>query len=313
MPAVVLGGGSNVVIGDAGVRGLVLHMAQRGVQLRDTGQGPVHVIASAGEAWDGLVEMCCARELSGIECLSGIPGLVGATPIQNVGAYGQDVADTIAAVRVLDRAALTVHTLGPEQCGFGYRDSRFKREPERFVVLEVTFALQPGPLRECKYAELRNALGAETAQPSPARVREAVLALRRGKSMVLDPADENRRSAGSFFTNPVLDAAAAQRVIDTALAKGWVNAEAEVPRYPQPDGRIKFSAAWLMERAGIRKGERSGPFGISTRHALALVHHGGGTSAQLMTFARDLRERVRSAVGVELTPEPVCLGFDVAP
>jgi UDP-N-acetylmuramate dehydrogenase len=282
-------------------------MAQRGVAVALRG-ARAEITAAAGEPWDALVAMTVERDLAGLECLSGIPGLVGATPIQNVGAYGQEVAQTICAVRVLDRATLEVHELEPSQCGFGYRTSVFKRDPERCVVLGVRFALSVGGEPKVAYAELQRALGAGSA-PSLSRVRAAVLALRRGKSMLLEPGDDEARSAGSFFLNPVVDAATAERVVQHALARGWAARADEMPRFAADDGRVKLAAAWLIERAGARKGERRGAFAISSRHALALVHHGGGNSAELVAFARELRDRVHAQFGVELVPEPVFLGF----
>jgi len=308
LPVAILGGGSNLVVSDAGWDGLVIAMAQRGVAVALRGASAELTVA-AGEPWDEVVALSVERDLAGLECLSGIPGLTGATPIQNVGAYGQEVAMTISAVRVLDRATLRVHELEPAQCGFGYRTSAFKRGPQRCVVLQVRFALRVGGEPLCAYPDLQRVLASRCAAPSLADVRAAVLELRRSKSMVLDPADENRRSAGSFFLNPIVDAAEAERVVALALARGWAARADDVPRFAADDGRVKLAAAWLIERAGARKGEQRGAFGISTRHALALVHHGGGRSAELVAFARELRDRVRAELGIELEPEPAFLGF----
>jgi len=313
LPVAVLGGGSNLVISDAGFDGLVLAIALRGVHSRVRGSC-VEIDAAAGEPWDALCAHAVERDLAGIECLSGIPGLVGATPIQNVGAYGQEVAQVISAVRVLDRASLQLHTLGPEQCGFGYRASGFKRNPERCVVLAATFALRLGGEPSVAYAELARALSlragsAGGAAPSLQQVRACVLELRRGKSMLLDASDENGRSAGSFFLNPIVDAELADRVAETAVAAGLIARSDELPRYPAADGRVKLAAAWLIERAGFRKGERRGAVGISSRHALALVHHGGGRSAELLAFAREIQSRVQQRFEVSLELEPVLLGF----
>jgi UDP-N-acetylmuramate dehydrogenase len=287
----------------------VIAMAQRGVVIEPQADGTSVLEASAGEPWDDLVALSVARGLCGLECLSGIPGQVGATPIQNVGAYGQEVADTIASVTVLDRHSLSVEEWPAERCGFGYRDSVLKRDPGRWVVLKVRFLLRAGAPTAAGYAELRAALALRAAMPGVADVRDTVLALRRQKSMVLDPNDPNRRSAGSFFTNPVLGAEQAERVIDRVIADGWGGSRAEVPRYLQPDGRVKLAAAWLLERAGVSKGDRRGAVGVSARHALALVHHGGGRSAELLGLAREIRDRVRDRFGVELVPEPVFVGF----
>jgi UDP-N-acetylmuramate dehydrogenase len=280
----LLAGGSNVVIGDAGFPGTVVRILTRGVE-RD---GDVLHVA-AGEPWDGLVARAVAEGLAGIECLAGIPGSVGATPIQNVGAYGQEVSDTIMSVRALDRRGGEVVDLAPEQCGFGYRTSRFKREPGAFIVLRVSFALHAGGVpRPIRYGELARAVG---DAPTLRDVREAVLDLRRGKGMVLDPADPDTFSAGSFFTNPILATA--------ALPDG-------APVFPQPDGRIKTSAAWLIEHAGFAKGHGD-PDGIaiSSKHVLALTNRGHGTTAQLLALAREIQDRVQASSGVRLEPEPV--------
>jgi UDP-N-acetylmuramate dehydrogenase len=303
LPVFVLGGGSNLVVADAGFDGLVLQVALPGLWFRDEG-GEVLVEAGAGQPWDALVGEAVGRGLAGVECLSGIPGFVGATPIQNVGAYGQEVGDSIRRVRVLDRSSLAVSELGPDDCGFGYRDSNFKRVPDRYIVLAVTFALRPGGAPTIKYPELRQALAGEPTLPE---VRSTVVALRRRKSMVIDPADENRRSAGSFFMNPIVPAADADRIARQAVVEGLVTDASQVPRFPASGG-VKLAAGWLIEKAGITKGFRQGPVGISSRHALALVHHGGGKTAELLALARLVRDTVAVRFGVRLIPEPVMLG-----
>jgi UDP-N-acetylmuramate dehydrogenase len=307
-PLLVLGEGSNLVVADAGFGGLVVRMDTRGVESRRDGER-VLVTAAAGEPWDAFVARAVAEGLSGVECLSGIPGLVGATPIQNVGAYGQEVSDVVVSVRALDREADEVVDVPAADCGFGYRDSAFKRDASsRRIVLAVTFALRPGGAPTVRYAELGRALSdAGNDRPSLADVRDAVLGLRRRKSMVIDPSDENRRSAGSFFTNPIVSAAEADRVVGVAVRAGLARSAAEVPRW-EAAGGVKLAAGWLVERSGTRKGERRGAVGVSTRHALALVHHGGGTTAELLAFADEVRRRVRSTFGVDLAMEPVCVG-----
>jgi UDP-N-acetylmuramate dehydrogenase len=305
----ILGAGSNLVVGDDGFDGVVIAMAQRGIELSLRG-ATAHITAMAGEPWDELVAMSVERELAGLECLSGIPGLVGATPIQNVGAYGQEVADTITSVRVVDRRTFEPHDLEPSSCGFSYRDSAFKREPGRFVVLAVSFALRAGGEPTLSYAELERRLQARTATPSLSEVRETVLELRREKSMLLDAQDENRRSAGSFFLNPIVSAGAADRLVHLLLREGLVVRTEDVPRFVTTDGRVKLAAGWLIERAGLRKGQRRGAIGLSSRHALSLVHHGGGSSAELVAFAREVRDHVRARFAVELAPEPAFLGFE---
>ena len=304
----ILGGGSNLVVSDAGFDGLVIEVALRGVAAQARGSSVV-LTAAAGEPWDELVAHAVERDLAGLECLSGIPGLTGATPIQNVGAYGQEVAGTIAGVRVVDRGSLRVQTLDRDACGFRYRDSAFKRDRGRAVIVSVSFVLRAGGEPLLAYAELQRALGSRSAAPSLQDVRAAVLELRRAKSMLLDPDDENRRSAGSFFLNPTVSAQAAERVVQQAVHEGLVARAEDVPRYPAAGAQVKLAAAWLIERAGFQKGERHGQFGVSSRHALALVHHGGGSSAELIELARSVRDRVRARFGVELTPEPVLLGF----
>jgi UDP-N-acetylmuramate dehydrogenase len=311
-PLLVLAGGSNLVVADAGFAGLVLRVATRGTALEadaaGSPNGEATLEVAAGEPWDPLVATCVADGLAGVECLAGIPGSVGATPIQNVGAYGQEVAETIVAVRVLDRARGVVEELAPAACGFTYRSSAFKRDPGRWVVLGVRFALQASELSApIRYAELARALNLDPGDRAPlAAVREAVLALRRRKGMVLDAADPDTFSAGSFFTNPILDA--------DAYAALRARVDVEPPAWPEADGRVKTSAAWLIERAGFHRGDGD-PDGIaiSTKHTLALTNRGHGTSAQLVALAREIAEGVHDAFGVDLTPEPVLVGYEWQP
>jgi UDP-N-acetylmuramate dehydrogenase len=308
LPVMVLGGGSNVVVGDAGFPGLVIRMASRGLDVEvEPAADIVLVRVAAGEPWDPLVAETVRRGLAGLECLSGIPGLAGATPIQNVGAYGQEVAETIRSVQVVDRRTLEIADLPAERCGFSYRDSAFKRQPDRWVVVGVTFALRRDGAPIVRYRELEAAL-AGASPPTLADVRDAVLRLRRSKSMVIDPGDPNRRSVGSFFTNPILAEAEAARLVERLVAERVVGDPADVPRFAAGEGRVKLSAGWLIERAGIAKGLRRGAVGVSSRHALALVHHGGGTTAALLALADEVRGAVARRFGVELVPEPVIVG-----
>ena len=309
-PLLVLAGGSNVVVADEGFGGLVVHLATRGVERRDD-DGRALLRVQAGEPWDPFVERCVAAGLSGVEALSGIPGSVGATPIQNVGAYGQEVAETIAAVRVLDRRTGAVEELGPEACAFSYRSSVFKRTPGRWVVLAVVFALERDPLsRPVRYAELARALGVQPGERAPlAEVREAVLRLRRGKGMVVDPDDPDSVSAGSFFTNPILEGDAFEQLADRVHER--LGAEVRPPAWPEPDGRVKTSAAWLIERAGFTKGHGDPrTVAISGKHTLALTNRGAGTTAQLVALAREVADGVRREFGVDLVPEPVFVGHE---
>ena len=302
----MLGGGSNVIVSDAGVQGVTLRMATQGMSI-EAGTGCV--TAQAGENWDDLVAQCVTAQLSGIECLSGIPGSVGAAPIQNIGAYGQELSSTVKAVEVLDVQTLQSHWVERADCAFSYRQSRWKHAPGREIVLALQLDLTPNGQPAVNYAELTRALHGD--EPTPSRVRERVLELRRGKSMLLEN-DENRRSVGSFFMNPIVSASEAQRVCDVAAQRGLINRASELPQYPQADARVKLSAAWLIERSGTHKGERHGAVGISTKHCLALVHHGGGTTRALLELAEQVRARVQHSFGIELELEPVRLGFDAA-
>lgn len=297
LAAAILGGGSNLIVPDEGYDGVVIQMSISKVEFGADGS----VEAGAGVPWETVVDGAVARDWAGLECLTGIPGSTGATPIQNVGAYGQEVADVVAGVRVVRRDTLAFEELRPEDCGFGYRDSLFKRQPDRFIVSGVRFSLRPHGDATVRYDELAGSVGTDATLGD---VRRTVLDLRRRKSMVLDPNDPNRRSAGSFFLNPVVSEAEAERVAEQAVGENLVSALAEVPRFPMGDGGVKLAAGWLIEKAGIAKGTRRGAIGISTRHALALVHHGGGTTAALLAFADEIRVRVRDRFGVELEREP---------
>ena len=297
-PVLVLGGGSNLLVGDEGFAGTVVQMATRGIGSDvESCSGAVLEVA-AGEPWEDLVAYTLDHEYSGLETLVGIPGLVGATPIQNVGAYGTEVGQLISTVRTLDRRTGAIRTFFAVECQFGYRSSRFKSEPGRYVVLSVTFQLRLGSLSgPIRYPELARTLGVELGSRAPAReVAAAVWALRTGKGMVLDDADPDTWSAGSFFTNPLLDQAAAAAL------------PAEAPRFPQPDGRVKTSAAWLIERAGFGRGFGDGPARVSTKHVLALTNSGGASAADLLDLARRIRAGVQQSFGITLVCEPVLVG-----
>ena len=302
----IMGGGSNLVVVDAGFPGLVLKLAIGGIALRETTQG-VELTAAAGVEWDALVRQVVERGWTGIECLSGIPGTVGATPIQNVGAYGQEIAETLVSVRCLERAGLTEVVFPRDQCEFAYRSSRFKsRDHDHYIVLDITLRLYRDRLPQLRYAELAQAVRhhGELERLAPADavsvVRNTVLELRRRKSMVLDPTDPNGRSVGSFFMNPVLSADAFDRLVHRWGAAGEGDG---IPMFPA-DGRVKVPAAWLIEHAGFGRGYRRGGVGISTRHALALVNH-GGTTAELLALAEAIERAVYERFGVRLEREPV--------
>lgn len=308
LPVFVLGAGSNLVVPDDGYPGLVIRMTARGMNFHP-GASPGEALCdvAAGEPWDAVVHAAVARGWAGLECLSGIPGTAGATPVQNVGAYGQEVAETIHHVRVYDRHLRAIATLAPAACGFAYRDSVFKRNPDRFVVLSVGFALVPDGPPALRYAELRAAFAPGLA-PSLAEVRQTVLGLRRRKSMVIDAGDPNRRSVGSFFTNPLLDDGQLAQLATRAVAAGSIAAATDLPRFAAGVGWHKVPAAWLIEQAGFTRGTRRATVGQSSNHALALVHHGGGRSADLLALAREIRAAVAARFGVQLVPEPVVLG-----
>lgn len=311
MPVALLGGGSNAIVKDEGFEGVVIALRTRGIERTRAVDGTVHVTAAAGEPWDDFVARCVAEDLAGVECLSGIPGLVGATPIQNVGAYGQEVSGTIASVRVLDRSTLQTRVLEASECGFAYRDSALKRAPDRFVVLAVTFALAKGGAPVVRYKELNDALSmlaGKRGAPSLKLVRDTVIGMRRSKSMVVDPNDENRRSAGSFFLNPIVRTRAADALAAQLFDEGVIKDPRELPRYAAAPGYTKLPAGWLIERAGFKKGERRGAVAISTKHSLSLVCHDGATARALLAFASEISTGVRQRFGIELVREPVVLG-----
>ncbi|MCP2166029.1 UDP-N-acetylmuramate dehydrogenase [Goodfellowiella coeruleoviolacea] len=308
-PLLLLGGGSNVVVGDAGFAGLVVRVATTGRRVDSIGDGLVELTVEAGEDWDSVVADAVDQGLGGLECLSGVPGLVGATPVQNVGAYGVEIADLLTSVDLLDRRSGQVRRVAAAELGLGYRTSVLKGT-DSAVVLRARFRLTSGgesaPIR---YAELARVLGVGADERVPAEAaRQAVLELRRGKGMVLDPADHDTWSAGSFFTNPVLDADTFPLVL--ARIQGQLGEGVAVPSYPAADGHHKLSAAWLIERAGFTRGHQ-GPGGrvaLSGKHTLALTNRGGACAEDLLTLAREVRDGVRSAFGVELRPEPVLVG-----
>ncbi len=303
----ILGGGSNTIFPDTGFDGLVLKIALQGVRFVHD-QGNVRVIAAAGEGWDKFVELCIRNNLAGVECLSGIPGFVGATPIQNVGAYGQEVARTIISVRAIDRQSLEEVEFSNEECMFSYRRSRFNGEDaDKFIILEVTFALRPFGETQIKYPELRKSIDSsvqlDTLAPGFERlqaVRTTVLSLRKRKSMVIDPADPNSRSVGSFFKNPLLSQSELAAFEKRARGSGISN---PIPTFPSGDS-VKIPAAWLVENAGFNKGYRTNGVGISTNHSLALVNY-NGTTAELLSLAERIQSTVKSNFGIQLEREPV--------
>lgn len=308
LPATVLGGGSNVVVADGGVSGLVIRMADRGIDL-DRRRDSVVLTAAAGQPWDDVVAVAVRENLAGIECLSGIPGTAGATPIQNVGAYGQEVASVIESVRVLHRETLEETFLSAADCAFGYRSSSLRENESPYIVLEVSFKLVPGGAPNLSYSQVSERFG-EGAAPSLGELRAVVLELRRSKSMVIDDDDPNRRSVGSFFINPVVGDAAVDELVETARLLGVLDFDQLPPVHPLGRGRNKLSAGWLIEAAGFPRGATRGSVGLSSKHALALINRGNATASSLVEFARDIRRGVRTHLGIDLKPEPVFLGFD---
>jgi len=303
VPIRVLGGGSNLVVADEGIEALVVKIALRGVNASLI-DGAAELTAAAGEPWDDLVRDSVERGWAGLECLSGIPGLVGATPMQNVGAYGQEVSETVILVRALDTCTGRIMAFENRECRFGYRESMFRSDaPGRYVILSVAYRLRPRGAPTVRYADVEKDLGArEIAKPSLTDVRASVIAIRRSKSMVIDPADANRRSCGSFFTNPIIPGAELAAVESRA-------GDRTMPRWALPTGQVKLSAAWLIERAGFTRGRAEGPVGLSTRHALAIVAHDDARAGDVVAFARRVQSAVVERFGVRLTPEPVFWGL----
>ncbi|HXH41437.1 MAG TPA: UDP-N-acetylmuramate dehydrogenase [Thermoanaerobaculia bacterium] len=302
-PLFILGGGSNVLIADQGFDGIILQIDLRGITVRDEDAASVLVYVAAGERWDDFVAFAVDRGWAGIECLSGIPGLTGATPIQNVGAYGQEVSETIIRVEAIERDTGRVVTLTNQECGFGYRQSVFKNEAkDRYIVVGVTFRLRPGGAAAIRYPELQRYLDENDVDPGDLRrVRDAVIAIRRRKGMVLDPSDPDTRSDGSFFMNPVLTL---PRFDEFLLRAGT----RDVPHFPSGD-QIKLSAAWLIEHAGFHTGFVHGNVGLSSKHTLAVINRGGGTAREALELVAMIQERVRETFGVEIQPEPNLVGF----
>ena len=299
LPLFVLGGGSNLVVSDAGWRGLVLHLAIKGVSQR----GDLFDVG-AGEDWDGFVAEVVAKGYAGIECMSGIPGTIGGTPVQNVGAYGQEVRDSIAAVRALDMQRGEVVDITADECRFGYRKSRFNAdEPGRFIVLRVTYRLRPGERPSLVYADLQKYF-AERSIPEPTlqQVRDAVREIRRSKAMLIVEGDDDCRSAGSFFKNPQVTPYMYQQVVTKSDGKN-------VPNWPGANELVKLSAAWLIEHSGFHKGLSRGPVGISSKHTLAIVNRGGAKAADIILLKDEIQKKVLGEFGIELTPEPVMVGF----
>jgi UDP-N-acetylmuramate dehydrogenase len=306
LPVFILGGGSNLVIADSGFQGMVVRIALRGIQHETAGR----IVAASGENWDSLVRQCVDQGLAGIECLSGIPGTVGGAPVQNVGAYGQEVSEVIASVRVLERKTQKALDLDNAACGFSYRTSLFNGpERDRYVVLAVTFQLRPGAGTRIEYPELRRCFEGRTNKPTLADVRMAVLYIRESKSMVLHPGDPDSKSAGSFFKNPIVSESETRFAEEAAMSRGSSKESSSMPRYPMGDGRVKLSAAWLIEHAGFSKGYCRGQAGLSSKHALAIINRGGAATSEILALVVEIQAAVDDLFHVKLVPEPVFIGF----
>ena len=303
-PVFILGGGSNVLISDSGFPGLVLKIELPGIREEPDGS----ISAAAGEEWDAFVRHCVDRNLAGIECLSGIPGTVGGTPVQNVGAYGAEVGEVIARVRVLDRTNASILNLSGNDCGFAYRTSIFNScSRDRFIVLRIGFSLRPGGTPRIRYQDLQRHFSGKTRPPGLQEVRDAVLQIRDVKGMVLRDQDPDSRSAGSFFKNPVLSPEQVSGVEEKARSIGILRPSERVPRFAAA-GQEKVAAAWLVERAGFHKGFISGRAGISRKHSLAIINLGGAGAHDIVDLMRSIQERVHTLFGIDLLPEPVFIG-----
>jgi UDP-N-acetylmuramate dehydrogenase len=295
-----------VLIADEGFNGLVLQIALAGISV----EGGL-ITAAAGEGWDQFVNYCVEKDLAGVECLSGIPGFVGATPIQNVGAYGQEVSETIVSVRIYDRQDAAIKNISSADCGFSYRASIFNTsEKGRYIVLAVTFLLMPNGAPAMRYADLKKYFEAKNKTPSLKEVRDAVIEIRARKSMVIAADDPNSKSAGSFFKNPVVSAEQLQKMVGKAAEKGLIGAEETVPYFPAGEGQVKIPAAWLIERSGFHKGYVQGCAGISANHTLAIINRGGAQARDILDLKDAIQTAVRRKFGVMLKPEPFFVGFE---
>jgi len=304
LPLFVLGGGSNIVVSDSGWNGLVLHIGVTGIKEREH-EGRALFDVGAGVDWDKFVADCVSRDCAGVECMSGIPGSVGGTPVQNVGAYGQEVSETIVSVLAYDLAENQVRELSAAECGFKYRASVFNTsQPGRYIILRVSYALDPGGKPALRYADLQKSFAGCDGTPSVAEVRDAVRNIRTSKGMLITPGDPDSRSAGSFFKNPVLSESRYAELVRRAAEK-----DLQVPSYPTLSLHRKISAAWLVENSGFKKGYTRGNTGISSKHALAIINRGGAAAANIIALKNEIQERVERAWGICLEPEPLFVGF----
>lgn len=304
LPWFVLGSGSNLVISDRGWSGLVLHVANGNLETYEF-EGKIRFDVGAGVSWDDFVRESVSRNCAGIECLSGIPGSVGGTPVQNVGAYGQEVSETIVSVEVFDLSENCVREMRAADCGFGYRSSVFNSSQQnRYVILRVSYALAPNGKPKLHYADLQKYFAGRESQPTLSEVREAVLSIRAAKGMLISPGDPDSRSAGSFFKNPVLSSAQFEELNSMAVARNL-----RIPSYPALSQRHKVSAAWLVEYSGFSKGYVKGNVGISSKHALAIVNRGNATADEVIALKHEIQDAVQRLWDIRLQPEPMFVGF----
>ncbi len=304
----MLGGGSNVLISDNGFDGLVVQIATKGIELNETSDNTIEVIAQAGEDWDEFVEHCVIKNLAGLECLSGIPGLVGATPIQNVGAYGQEVSETISKVKVFDRKNKELLELSNQDCKFEYRKSIFNtNQKDRFVVLEVTYLLKKYGNPKLVYKDLLNHFS--DATPKLIEVRNAVRKIRAEKAMLVRQGGLDSQSAGSFFKNPIISKDQFIKLEEKLVDLELINEKGEIPNYRIGQDLIKIPAAWLIEKAGFSKGFQKGNVGLSTKHTLALTNRGGATAEDIIDLKADIQNKIKELYQIDLTPETNFIGF----
>ena len=309
LPVFVLGGGSNILVADEGFPGLVLRIGLRGIRPEDGDRTGIATVG-AGEDWDAFVLWCVQRNWAGVECLSGIPGTAGGTPIQNVGAYGEEASEVVFTVRAFDRSLQAFVELSNAACGFSYRSSVFNTsQRDRYIVLSVTYSLRVGGEPRIRYPDLQRHFTGKPETPSLGEVRETVRAIRASKAMLLVPGDPDCRSAGSFFKNPVVKEEESLRIEEAARSQKCMREDEILPRFRAPAGKVKVPAAWLIERAGFRKGYARGRAGISTKHTLALVNRGGATAREVLELMGEIQQRVYEVFGIKLTPEPVLVGF----
>ncbi len=309
-PVFILGGGSNIIVSDSGFPGLIVKIELTGVQSLAGGDGEI-ISAAAGEEWDAFVKRCVNQKMAGIECLSGIPGTVGGTPVQNVGAYGEEVSDVILSIRVLDREAHEIRELSCADCKFADRSSIFNTtHKDCYVILQVAFALRAYDKPRIRHQDLLQRFSDSKRPPGLSEVREAVLQIREAKAMILHKGDPDSKSVGSFFRNPVINTGQAAEVEDEARKLGLLNASESIPRFPASPGKEKLPAGWLIERAGFQKGYAHGNAGISSKHALAIVNRGGAKAQEIIDLMRLIQAQVHKLFGIELQPEPTFVGFE---